>query len=488
MNTQLSTLLQDIVELSANDDCECTGITLDSRRLRSGEIFVATTTDLSYITQAIDKGASAILLVANSSIDIATSVPIILIAQQHLATIAQRFYQHPSADLHVVGITGTNGKTSCSHFIAQALARHHQSCGVIGTIGHGIYPELSEVNLTTPDIFSLQAWLAYFRQQQVSIACVEASSHGLVQQRLAGITFEIAVFTNITRDHLDYHGDMSSYLAAKQQLFAWPGLQAAVINGDDEFGRELIATYGKQYPIIAYTQQGQQFAQARMLMASEVCLDQQGIHAKIESPWGSGQLHSRLLGRFNLSNLLASLACLCQLDIDFNQALIALAEIKEIAGRMQKFSAPGRPTVVVDFAHTPDALQQVLMALREHCQAKLICVFGCGGDRDRGKRPLMAGVVEQYADDWIITDDNPRSEVPEKIVADMVQGLSTTPHIIHDRATAIRMAIHRAEMNDVVLIAGKGHEAYQQVGDQRLPFSDIEQVQQCLQDEWVGEE
>jgi UDP-N-acetylmuramoyl-L-alanyl-D-glutamate--2,6-diaminopimelate ligase len=302
----------------------------------------------------------------------------------------------------------------------------------------------------------------------------------LHQERVRGITFDTAVFTNLTRDHLDYHGDMASYQAQKRRLFSMPGLQRAIINSDDNFGQEIIRSLVGKIPVISYGLQAPLDLDCPHIMAEHIRQNAKGFRAKIISPWGEGELRSKLLGQFNIANVLAVLAVLHGLGISFDVALEALSHAQTVTGRMQSYGGDKQALVVVDYAHTPDALQQALLALKPHTHGKLWCVFGCGGDRDRGKRPLMGQVAERYSDQLILTNDNPRSEMPQTIIEEIKSGLICpwAAEVELDRGAAIAHAIDCAEPGDVVLIAGKGHEAYQIIGDEKLPFSDIELVQQ----------
>jgi len=491
----LSYLLQGLVMLEADSDCAVVGLALDSRHLSPGELFFAcageTVHGLDYALQAAEKGAAAIVYDARDQLRaesvvaaINDAVPLIAIADLpgHVGVIAARFYQNPSQDQFVIGITGTNGKTSCSHFLAQALSSRDGGCGLIGTLGYGLYGQLSHGQHTTPDAVQLQAELASIYDAGARQVVMEVSSHGLEQQRVSGVAFDAAVFTNLSHDHLDYHGDLASYAAAKRRLFRMPGLRYAVINHDDAYGRELMALLAEQsstvLQVLSYG-----FDQAADVCAVARRFDSSGFELQITTPWGQGVLCSRLLGRFNASNLLAALAALLLMDIPLEQALLTLGQSRAVSGRMEHFGgAAGQPLVVVDYAHTPDALQQVLQTLREHCRGRLWCVFGCGGGRDRDKRPRMGAIAEQVADSLILTDDNPRHEAGAAIIEDIIAGIRMPEQVVvqRDRAQAIDLAVASAVAGDVVLVAGKGHEEYQLIGDQILPFSDRHYVSKLL--------
>lgn len=455
---------------------------LDSRQVQKNDVFVALSGEAydghDYIDEALAKGAVAVLAERDSTKNART---IIVPELRHrLGLIASRLYQNPSERMTVVGVTGTNGKSSITHYCAQALQRCGYPCGVIGTLGYGFLPALIPLANTTPDAVMLQRILAKMRDQGADSIAMEVSSHGLHQERVSGITFDTAVFTNISRDHLDYHGDMNAYQTQKRRLFSMPGLKHAIINADDHFGQEIIRDLRDTVPIIAYGLQTHADLNCPQIIAQNIRQNAKGFRANIESPWGSGELRSQLLGQFNISNLLAVLAVLMIRGISFDTALEVLSHAQNVTGRMQAYGGEKQALVVVDYAHTPDALQQALLALKPHTQGKLWCVFGCGGDRDRGKRPLMGQVAERFSDQLILTNDNPRSESPQTIIEEIKSGL-ICPWAVEvelDRGAAIAHAIDCAEPGDVVLIAGKGHEAYQIIGDEKLPFSDIELVQQ----------
>jgi UDP-N-acetylmuramoyl-L-alanyl-D-glutamate--2,6-diaminopimelate ligase len=478
---RLSTLLAGLTEAPLAHDPEISGITLDSRAVRQGWLFIAVpgarTDGRAYIAGAYSRGAAASVYEVNGFEPDARSANAIGVRalHQHIGVIADRFYGAPSRKLKVVGVTGTNGKTTTTHLLAQVLDRPEARCGLIGTLGSGFPGQLDPSLHTTPDAVSVHRLMADFVAAGAKAVCMEVSSHALDQARVAGVAFDIAVFTNLTRDHLDYHGDMDAYAEAKARLFDFPHLKAAVINQDDAFGRELIERARGRAQVLSFGLHG---GDVRALTV-ETSLG--GLALTIATPHGETRLRSPLLGRFNAANLLAVLAVLLVAGVPLTEATNALAHAQPVAGRMERFGGSDRqPLVVVDYAHTPDALEKVLQALREHTQGKLVCVFGCGGDRDRGKRPQMGRIAEQLADVVILTNDNPRHEDPAFIIREISTGMQTTPSVVPDRVHAIRAALSEARVGDIVLIAGKGHEDYQQIGDQRLAYSDRDTVRTLL--------
>jgi UDP-N-acetylmuramoyl-L-alanyl-D-glutamate--2,6-diaminopimelate ligase len=459
----------------------------DSREVQPGDVFIASGGAAAerdqYVQQAINQGVSAVLVDFEELNTITTAVktpystPIIAIKQlkQQVGAIAARFYGNPCQQLQMIGVTGTNGKTSTSQFIAQALQQTGIRCGIIGTLGSGFPDHIVPGNLTTPGAIALQQTLADLQQQGASHVTMEASSHSLVQHRVADIPFKVAVFTNLTHDHLDYHGTMENYGQAKRLLFLTPTLEHAVINADDAFGRTLLREFAPRLSCYAYSIEGRDVS-VPTLHARNIRFHSRGLSATIQSPWGEGELHSQLLGRFNISNVLATFATLLALGLPFAEILQYLSHLQTVPGRMQCLGGGESPLVVVDYAHTPDALEKALTAVREHCGGQLWCIFGCGGNRDSAKRPIMAQAAEALSDHVIVTDDNPRWEDPQQITADIWRGFAKPANVLleHDRKQAIAMAIKQARAGDVVLIAGKGHEPYQQIGEQKLPFSDAE--------------
>ena len=493
----LSELLAGIADLRGSVDCPIKRISTDSRQVQAGDLFFALSglraQGHDFITHALAAGAAAVVWEkppGMASLDAAKlvqgirhSVPLIAVEnlRTHLGVIAARFYNNPSHALTVYGVTGTNGKTSCTQFIARAL-QADAPCGVIGTLGNGLVDALEPTHHTTPDAVTLQALLAYLRSDGATAVAMEVSSHGLDQGRVNGVLFKCAVFTNLSRDHLDYHPDMDAYGQAKARLFFMPGLQHAVINADDAFGRWLLSHMPAAVNAVSYGLAGESHEPRPAVYAERVELRPDGLRMWVISPWGTGEINSCLLGRFNASNLLAVLGALLVTGMPFERACARVQALTTVPGRMERHGTAGQPLVVVDYAHTPDALQHVLHALREHCRGKLRCVFGCGGDRDRGKRPIMGRIAEAGADEVVLTDDNPRNEDPETITQDILAGMQAPQRVrvTHDRATAIADALRASSPDDVLLVAGKGHETVQIVGTRQLAFNDGAQVAALL--------
>ena len=481
---RLSLLLTNIAEVSENIDCSITSITLDSRDVVSGTLFVALKGTqqhgLAYAEKAQLQGAAAIIWESDESMNVPSlEIPCIEITdlRQKLGQVADRFYSSPSQSLNMIGITGTDGKTSVSHFLAQAV----NDSAVIGTIGIGALNDLQKATHTTPDVLSVHKNLQMLKNKAIKTVAMEVSSHALDQGRVDNVQFDVAVLTNLSSDHLDYHGTLKAYAEAKQKLFKSADLKAIVVNLDDQFGRELANK--NDVDVIGYSVGEQADSSNDVLLAHDVVLSEQGVAATIAYQGQTAKLNAAVLGRFNISNLLASLGAMLALGWSLPDALNQLNKVTTVAGRMEKVSETG-VLAVVDYAHTANALETVLNALREHTQGKLICVFGCGGDRDISKRPLMAKVAERYADVVIVTDDNPRTESPQIIMQDIVAGFENPALALveHDRAQAISVALSQAEQGDTVLIAGKGHENVQILANGTLPFSDKEQASKVLQE------
>jgi UDP-N-acetylmuramoyl-L-alanyl-D-glutamate--2,6-diaminopimelate ligase len=469
-------------------DLVVSDVTLDSRAASAGALFLAcsgrTHHGIKFAPQAIAQGARAVLYedtadVHRSMPELTSDIFVAAVPQlsQHVGTIADRFFGAPSASVTVVGITGTNGKTTCAWLLAQALQNCNRPAAYMGTLGFGVPPSVTATEHTTPDAVSVHRQIAALRELGAECVCMEVSSHAIDQDRVNGVRFNTAAFTNLTRDHLDYHGTMEAYGAAKARLFDWPTLTHRVINIDDAFGAALAARLTAPRLILTSrlgTWQSDS-AQAQHVRALRVTPKPTGLAIELDTSWGGTVLNVPLIGDFNVDNVLTVMAVLLAWDIPLNQAAEAIGRCRPPSGRMELFGGrKSQPLAIVDYAHTPDALAKALHAARQHCHRKLRVVFGCGGDRDAGKRPLMGRVAADLADDVIITDDNPRTEDPARIVTDILAGIAdpAVALVEHDRARAIQTALRRSAAGDVVLIAGKGHENYQITGTVRRPFSD----------------
>ncbi|HEV2332827.1 MAG TPA: UDP-N-acetylmuramoyl-L-alanyl-D-glutamate--2,6-diaminopimelate ligase [Gammaproteobacteria bacterium] len=464
------------------------GLALDSRGVRPGYLFLACRGHdhhgLRHLTDACARGAVAVAYDpagADEYLPLHSDLPSAAVPDlaRKAGPIAARFYADPTAGQKVVGVTGTNGKTSVSLITAQSLTEAGKACGVLGTVGFGPYGKLETPTHTTPDAVSLQAWFARFRDQGLRHASMEVSSHALDQGRANGVHFAVAVFTNLSHDHLDYHGSLEAYGTAKRRLFDMPGLKQAVINLDDAFGRRLAADLPEGVQCIGYTLEGRESPVGVTLKGTGLALNSGGITFDVAGELGRGHVDSRLLGRFNAYNLLAVQGALLALGLRFEETLRALGRARTVPGRMECFGGGEQhPLVVVDYAHTPDGLEKALTAARAHCRGELWCVFGCGGDRDRRKRPEMGAIAERLADRLLVTDDNPRHEDGDAIVAEILAGMNQPgrAQVQRDRRAATAQAVHAAVPGDVVLVAGKGHETEQVVGDRKLPYSDRETV------------
>lgn len=465
-------------------------LTSDSRKVRQGDTFLAYPGEAAdgrrYIPAAIAAGTNAVLWECEGfQWDAEWRVPNLAVEglRARAGVIAERVYGNPSEKLWMIGVTGTNGKTSCAHWLAQALTALGRKSALLGTLGNGFPGELVPSPNTTPDPAHLHEQLRGYLDAGAQCAAMEVSSHGLVQGRVNGVHFDVALITNLTRDHLDYHGDMASYAAAKAGLFGWPGLKFAVLNLDDPFGVELAGKLGcSGVQSVGYAFGGARDNVHFTVQGRNLVVSAGSIEFDVATPWGTASVKSPLIGRFNAHNLLGTLAALLVSGVPLDDAVRALGQIKAVAGRMQTMGGGEKPLVVVDYAHTPDALEKALQTLRESTTGKLWCVFGCGGGRDKGKRPQMGTIATRYADQVIVTSDNPRHEDPAAIIADIVAGMDANYHVVAERAQAIAAAIRRAAPNDVVLVAGKGHEDYQEIAGQRLPFADAEVAARCLKE------
>ena len=484
----------DAAELLGRLSAPISRISSDSRRLGPGDAFAAYPgahrDGRAYIPDAIARGAGAILWETQGfHWNRAWKLPHLPIDElkAKLGFIADAVYGHPSHDLWMVGVTGTNGKTSCAHWIAAGLDAAGRRAAVLGTLGNGLIGALESGANTTPDAALLQQMLADYRAAGAQAAVMEVSSHGIDQGRVNGVAFDVALFTNLSRDHLDYHTTMVAYGAAKAKLLAWPGLRVGVINADDAFGQSLLdSARGHGHKVLSYG-----FGAADVVGSGLTSLPAGGLAFTVETPWGKGRITTPLVGAFNAANLLGVLGVLLVSGVAFEPALAILAGVEAPPGRMQRLGGGDRPLVVIDYAHTPDALDKVLTALRPAVGegSELICLFGAGGERDRGKRPEMGRLAARLADRVLVTSDNPRGEDPAAIASEIVHGIRDTGNrrysVELDRAIAIASAIGEAGRGDIVLLAGKGHETYQESNGARLPFSDAEHAARALMS-WSG--
>jgi len=459
---------------------------VDSRLVGPGDVFAAMpghhVDGRRFIDAAVAAGAAAILWdpagIEAPCFDIPNQ-PVPDLAWR-LGWIAAEIAGHPGRPLWTVGITGTNGKTTCSHWLAAGLSRNGRRCGRVGTLGYGV-DTLATLPNTTPDGAALQDILAELRHDGAEAVAMEVSSHGLAQGRVHGIEFDVAVFTNLTRDHLDFHGSLEAYGAAKARLFHWDGLQYAVVVTNQTFGVQLADSIDRsRTEVVTVGHRGD-------VRPEGVRASADGLAFRLASPWGSAEVHAPVVGLFNVDNLSCVLASMLVSGVPLEAAAAAAAEFLPVDGRMQVLRIANGPTVVVDYAHTPDALEQALASLRPSLgeRARLHCVFGCGGDRDAGKRPLMGEVAARLADRVVLTSDNPRSEDPAAILADIGRGITSACELLvePDRARAIPLAVAAAAPGDIVLLAGKGHETTQEIAGQRYPFSDIAHARMAL-DSW----
>lgn len=494
-------LLTDLVPTLAAVDwahrCPIDALAMDSREIESGALWLALqgsrTHALEHLAEARRRGARVVLAEPAGDWDreriarLKGDLPVVAVPglRRQAGDIAARFFGQAGMAMRVVGVTGTNGKTSVAHFLAQALSTRVPTA-VLGTVGNGFPGSLEASSHTTLDAVNLQATLADLAARGGRAAAIEVSSHALDQGRVAGVPFHTAVFTNLSRDHQDYHGSMQAYAEAKARLFQGAGLALAVINVDDAVGANLAGKVrARTFTVAVGSAPGVVRQGDRFLRIDRIEARADGLRLVFQSSWGGGEVQTHLLGRFNGHNLALTLAVLLAWEMPPAQAVTALEQVQPVEGRMMTFIGRGLPRVVVDYAHTPDALEQVLASLREHVAGRLICVFGCGGDRDQGKRPQMGEVARRLADRVVVTDDNPRSESPAQIVADILSGINgrVGVRVEHDRAQAIADSIATADVDDLVLVAGKGHEDYQEVAGERLPFSDIEVVRRVLQED-----
>lgn len=483
----LSKLLDGIYQVPAVLDTLVYDIQIDSRRVKKGDLFIALSGARfpaeAHLEEAVARGANAILVEGDAHSgrvhESGDAVELYLPDLRAItARLADKFFKAPSSDISVIGVTGTNGKTSVSNYIAQLLTQNGLKTGVIGTLGCG-FPDASDTMLplerTTPDVVEVHRSLARLRDSGAKCVAMEVSSHGLEQGRVDSVRFEGAVFTNLTHDHLDYHGSMKAYGAAKAKLFVMPGLKYAVLNQSDAYARTIKEELNNKVQCFFYGESSLADVSAKELAY------EQGIKATLLHGNTSVDLNSRLVGQFNLYNVLAAVSVALAKGIALEK-LKGIDDIQSVPGRMDIFRRHESPTIVVDYAHTPDALENLLNAVRAHCKGKLFLVFGCGGDRDTDKRSEMAKIAERLADYIVLTDDNPRTEDPGAITDAILQGFSNTAEVSveHDRAKAISNAVALAAERDWVVVAGKGHEDYQEIGGKRLAYSDLKQARKLV--------
>ena len=477
------------LELSSLSNSTVTGLALNSSKLNSGNVFIALAGSqqhgLVFVNQAIERGAIAVIFdPSEGGIQMAEKIETLPVFEVkdlslHLGTLAARYYDNPSQSLDVIGITGTNGKTSCSQFLGQML----DDCGVIGTLGWGRYGRLQQTINTTPDALEINRILAEMRNDKVHLVAMEVSSHGLALGRVNGVSFKGAVFTNVSRDHLDFHGTMQSYFEAKLELLSKHGLRFAVINLDDSYSAQIIKAVPKNVVIWGVSVKGKTLANIEAVTASSARYTAEGLSFDVHWRGQTKRLDAPVYGDFNIENILIVVAVMLALDVDMSKIVKKVQKLKPVIGRMEHLGGNGQPSIFVDYAHTPDALNKVLCVLRKHCAKSLWVVFGCGGNRDVGKRSEMGLIAQELADHVIVTDDNPRFEESLAIINDITSGCKSqttkdhrTFEVIQNRELAIQKAIQAATQNDCILIAGKGHESYQEIKGVRIPFSDTEVV------------
>ncbi len=484
----------------------------DSRQVKHDDIFAAVSgtaqTGSAFIKDAVSQGAALVLCQSDTQAahgeiqyqefnlpsGVKKTIPVIWFYQlaENLADVSAYYYGQPSNDVVLTGITGTNGKTSCSLLVAQLLEAMGQRTGIIGTMGAGTLDHLVDINNTTPGPTKLQQLLAQFKAEQIKQVAMEVSSHALSQRRVNKTIIDIAVFTNLSRDHLDYHADMQDYANAKKQLFIGNDKQIHILNADDDVAVQWLTEFSGKNRTVLFSCEPQHVdltAEQEYLFATNIQCHQQGVTFSLQSSWGNSEIHSSLLGAFNVSNLLATIAVLLVQGFELEQIAKFTNSLTPVAGRMEAFMGAAQPTAVVDYAHTPDGLEKALQSVQGHCKGELWLVFGCGGDRDSGKRPLMGAIAEQYASHIIVTNDNPRTESPQKICDDILAGMKTTENVqvILDREQAVLTALKQAKPQDMVLCAGKGHEDYTIIGHEKIAYHERELVRTFYQSKQAKE-
>lgn len=484
MAKNFSMILSELLAMDTiQGDVLVESLCIDSRQVMNGSLFIAypgTSSDgRDYISNAQQAGAVAVLYEEQDyTLPESITIPAIPISglREQTGYIAARFYQNPSDQMQLFAVTGTNGKTTCAYLLSQALEQLGLPTALIGTLGNGRITALEGSGNTTPDVISIHRMLAEWLDQGIKHVCMEVSSHALDQGRINGVELFCSLFTNLSRDHLDYHGSLRDYQIAKQRLFTDFHAELVITNNDDSMGASLIDIANADF-IASYGNDGD-------VQLEEIHLHEKGMDLFIAAQGVEFEVSSSLVGQVNVPNIMLVVAALLALSTDVQKIQEIVATLRPAPGRMELFAAPNKPTVVIDYAHTPDALQKAIQSVRAHVSDQLWCVFGCGGDRDKGKRPLMGETAATLSDHVIITNDNPRSELPENIIDEIKAGIAkdflNRVTVIEDRAEAIARVVENASQNDWVLVAGKGHETTQHIGEQVLPFSDKQQVQRCL--------
>ncbi|WED21435.1 UDP-N-acetylmuramoyl-L-alanyl-D-glutamate--2,6-diaminopimelate ligase [Vibrio sp. JC009] len=465
---------------------EVTDLELDSRRVKPGTTFVAVighaVDGRKFIAKALENGANAVIAQSceekpHGLTEYVSEIPVVYIEALNLklSELAGQLYTDKP---ELIGVTGTNGKTTITQLIAQWMTLVGKRASVMGTTGNGFLEKLKPAQNTTGSAIDIQRTLNELSQEGAELTALEVSSHGLVQGRVKALQFEAGVFTNLSRDHLDYHGSMENYASAKLELFTQHQCKYAIINADDSVGREWI----KQLPQAVGVSLEKAPECEKGLWATDVHYSEKGISIRFDGHWGAGTLNAPLVGAFNASNVMLAFAALLSLGFSVSELTESSEKLQPVIGRMELFSAEQKAKIVVDYAHTPDALEKALSALRVHCSGKLWAIFGCGGDRDAGKRPMMASIAEKLADEVILTDDNPRSEDPAIIVNDMLAGMQNpkAATVAHNRFDALTFAAEKAQSQDIILLAGKGHEDYQVLKGETIHYSDRESAMKVL--------
>lgn len=506
----LSQLIRSLIDCKVTMDVPVYGLSSDSRQIKKGFVFVAypgvQQDGRDFIEDAVKNGASAVMMESPTGKDDIQlryigdrTLPVLYVLnlQNLYGVFVSRFYLDPSRKVSLIGVTGTNGKSSVTKIFQAAMNKVKRKTGFIGTLGvsgssndkpkENESKQIARINHasshTTPDAADIQKAIADMQSNGYENIIMEVSSIGLDQNRVNGCIFDTAILTNISRDHLDYHATFEQYCEAKAKLFAKPFLNNVIVNIDDQSGKELFIRYSAEKNVIGFSLDKKYLDNRSVVVAHDIVSNLDGSTFTINSPWGVGECSTKLIGKFNIYNILAALASMCVHDVPFQDAVHALAESQGVPGRMQKFSSPiNSKNIFVDYAHTPDALSKILSLLKQHCSGDLKVVFGCGGDRDKGKRMLMGQVADQYADFIMLTDDNPRFENPDMIIEDIVSGLSTNAvyEIEHDRDIAIAKVIKQTNPEDIVVIAGKGHEDTQEIAGVSYNYSDIDQVSKLV--------